>query len=133
MASAMNVGMPDAPRLNRSARLEQLRPHQVSVANTSEVESYLDTHADLAGLLETACMMLRNNFGADAELALGVYRDPEQQDEYLGLYLRLDRYERGILDRIMSVIEPLQAQLDSASGHLLVTTDFRQPQGNHVD
>jgi hypothetical protein len=106
-----------------------LTPFKVMITRPDEVEEYLTSHPDLRSVLEGICDNARKAFGPSAQLALQMYNDPEYQDRFLTLYVRLDRYESGILDRIEAVTTPLAAQLDASSGHLLVTTDFRQPQG----
>jgi hypothetical protein len=94
--------------------------------NRRDVEEYLANHADLAPLLEAICARLRDAFGQGVELSLEFYKDPEQQDQYPVLYVRPERYETGILNQIESAISPCMPQLETASGHLLITTDFRR-------
>ena len=109
--------------------LDTLTPFNVALANGEEVEEYVANHADLTSLLEAVCARLRASFGAGAELSLELYSDPEQQDQYLALYVRQEKYEAGILHQIESVTSPFMSQLEAASGHLLITTDFRRPRG----
>ena len=117
-----------APVLN-GGLLHRLTPFNVALPDRAEVEVYLASHPDLAPLLEDICTRLRNEFGPRIELSLEFYKDPEQQDQYPILYLRQQQYEAGILNQIESAINPLMPQLEDASGHLLVTTDFRRPRG----
>jgi hypothetical protein len=99
------------------------------VLANQEIDHLLAAHADLIPLLECFCAKLRDAFGPRAELSLEWYRDPEQTDQYLSLYVRQEKYEAGILNRIETVIAPFMPQLETASANLLVTTDFRPPQG----
>jgi hypothetical protein len=97
-----------------------------------EVEAYFENHDDLARLLEPIFIRLRSVFGQNAELSLEIYKDPEQHDQYPILYIRQSKYEAGILKQIESAVESFMTQLEDASGHLLVTTDFRRPRGSNV-
>jgi hypothetical protein len=117
-----------APVLN-GGLLHRLTPFNVVLADRTEVEEYIAGHPDLAPLLEGICVRLRDAFGHRTELSLEFYKDPEQQDQYPILYVRQPTYEAGILNQIESVVEPFMPQLEDASGHLLITTDFRRPRG----
>jgi hypothetical protein len=66
------------------------------------------------------------------ELALEVYKAPEIDDRYLTLYIRQEKYQSGIIDRIEAVTSQFMAQLEAASGYLLITTDFRRARGNNA-
>jgi hypothetical protein len=115
-----------APVLN-GGLLHRLTPFKVALSDRAEVEEYIATHPDLAPLLEGICARLRDAFGHRAEFSLEFYKDPEQPDQYPILYVRQPSYEAGILSQIESVISPFMPQLEDASGHLLITTDFRRP------
>jgi len=73
------------------------------------------------------CSKLIKTFSEDAKLFLEIYRDPEIHDEYLTLYIRKNEYEEMILDRIDETMSEFEPALGSASGWLLVTTDFLLP------
>jgi hypothetical protein len=106
-----------------------LSTFHILLANRDEIDDYLTTHADIVPLLETLCAKLRETFGQRTELSLEWYRDPEQADQYLCLYVRQEKYEAGILHRIETVIAPFMSKLEAVSANLLITTDFRPPQG----
>jgi len=121
-------GRVHAPTLNGSL-LQCLTPSNVAWMNGGEAEGYVAHHSDLAPLLEGVCARLREVFGQQAELSLEFYEDPEQQDQFPILYVRPPKYESGILKQIESVVAPFLPQLEAASGHLLITTDFRRARG----
>jgi hypothetical protein len=93
----------------------------------ASVREYLHAHPHLGQPLSSVCDATRHAFGPDAELSLELYRDPEADDRYLTLYVRLEKYDARILERIEAVRLPFEDQLAQFSGHLLVTTDFRPP------
>jgi hypothetical protein len=109
--------------------LQCLTPSNAAWTNGGEAEGYVADHPDLAPLLEGVCARLREVFGPQAELSLEFYEDPEQQDHFPILYVRPPKYESGILKQIESVVAPFLPQLEAASGHLLITTDFRRARG----
>jgi hypothetical protein len=98
----------------------------------AEVRAYLDQFEELASLVPEVCAALRAEFGDEAELSLELYTDPEFADRYLTLYVRQAAYDRDMLERIDRACTSVEDRLDTASGRLLVTTDFRPPRGNHA-
>jgi hypothetical protein len=112
--------------------VDKLIADGVLVPKMDDVESYLARHSDLEGLVEAICKKARAEFGVSAELALQVYEDPEIDDRYLTLYVRQETYAHDIIDRIEVVSGEFHRQLESASGYVLVTTDFRNPGGVHA-
>jgi hypothetical protein len=107
--------------------LENLKAMQVMIPESSEVSEYLLAHLDLSCLIPMICSKLIKTFSEDAKLFLKIYRDPEIHDEYLTLYIRKNEYEEMILDRIDETMSEFEPALGSASGWLLVTTDFLLP------
>jgi hypothetical protein len=109
--------------------LNRLTRSNVLLAKRDEVEDYVAQYPALGSLLDGVCATVREAFGHRVELSLELYKDPEEQDQYLTLYVRQGKYESGILSRIEAVASQFTAQLETVSGHLLVTTDFRRPRG----
>lgn len=107
--------------------LDVLKAMHVIIPKTSEVSEYLLAHLDLSCMIPMICSKLIKAFSEDAKLSLEIYRDPEIHDEYLTLYVRKNEYEEMILDRIDDVMSEFEPALGSASGWLLVTTDFLLP------
>jgi hypothetical protein len=105
---------------------------QIVVPDTRAISNYLASHRDLAKILPSVCERARREFGQDAELRLEVYRDPEIEDRHLTLYVRLPTYgNNAIIERLDRVTQPFEDELCSASGYLLVTTDFRPSGTKH--
>ena len=111
------------PLLKRLTALNVLIPHQ------EEILRYLDEYAPLGKPLVRICAKLVQEFGTDVELSLELYKDPEIDNRYLSLYVRLEKYDTDILQRIDTATKPFDKQLEKAPGYLLVTTDFRRPRG----
>jgi hypothetical protein len=97
----------------------------VLMPQEADVRSYLALHPDVTEAVEGICRSARLEFGPNAALILGVYQDPEIDDQYLSLYVRLESYPPDVLDRIREVSAAHDDAMADKSGFLLVTTDFR--------
>src|SRR5260370_26365745 len=110
--------------------LAGLAAQGIALANETEIAAYLTAHPDLAKIVPSVGARLREEFGKDAQLTLRLYRDPEIDDRYLSLNVRLVGYDDRTMERIDRVSEPFDEQPCNASGYLLVTTDFRAAETN---
>jgi len=110
--------------------LASLTAQGITLANEPEIAVYLTDHPDLADVVPSVGARVREEFGKDAQLTLRLYRDPEIDDRYLSLNVRLVGYDDRTMERIDRVSEPFDEQLCNASGYLLVTTDFRAAETN---
>jgi hypothetical protein len=99
--------------------------HRVKIPRSVDFGAYLESHPDLADIVPSVCAQARQEFGKHSELILQVYRNPEIDDRHLSLIVRLPSYDGNIMQRLDRVTEPFEEELCSASGYLLVTTDFR--------
>jgi hypothetical protein len=102
-----------------------LAASSVAIQDAAEVSSYLDDHPEMFEITAGICKAGRQEFGPEASLALRVYRDPEIEDEYLVLHVRLRAYGADTLPRLRTVADAFDNELCGASGSILVTTDFR--------
>lgn len=91
------------------------------------VADYLRDYPRVAAVLPAVCEQVRSEFGAVAELLLGLYRDPEIDDRYLALRVRLPRYAADVMDRIERVSRSFEDRISPDAGYLLITTDFLRP------
>lgn len=114
---------------SRRAHLEAALAEQgIVTSDLPEIRRYLASHRDLARIVPRVCEQGRCEFGPEAELILKVYQDPEIDDRHLTLAVRLPAYDvNTITARMDSVTEPFEEELCSASGFILVMTDFRVP------
>lgn len=110
--------------------LAGLAAQGIALATETEIAAYLAAHPDLADVVPSVGARVREEFGKDAQLTLRLYRDPEIDDRYLSLNVRLLGYDDHTMERIDRVSEPFDEQLCNASGYLLVTTDFRAAETN---
>jgi hypothetical protein len=122
--SSANLAQKRSPYARIETVLAKLR---ILLPNLPEVRAYLRQHSDLAKLVPAVCAEARREFGAEAELTLQLYRDPEIKDRHLSLYVRLPSYNDGVSGRLDRATEPFEDELCNASGFLVVTTDFQTP------
>lgn len=113
-----------------SVLLARLQSTGVVSRQWRAVQQYLERNPDLAAVLPAICEQARQEFARPDELAIELYRDPEIKDEYLTLYVRQPRYEADLMARIERLSDALGEQTASASGYLLLTTDFSAPRGS---
>jgi hypothetical protein len=125
MTTAASGPRPESPSSASADLLETLSPLRIFLNRPDEVRMYLVRHADLAGILPGFCARARDEFGKGAELHLEVYHDPEIEDQFLKLTVRLPSYDGTVLGRLERVWQPDETMLAGSSGYLLVTTDFR--------
>jgi hypothetical protein len=102
-------------------------PADVVIAIPPQVRQYMKQYRRLAALVPPICSRTRQEFGEQAELVLDLYQDPEIDDCYLQLRIRLPRYDRTTMERIYAITAEFDDQLCKATGWFQVTTDFRQP------
>ena len=99
---------------------------EISVVEVGdEVRSYLERHSDMYGLTGEICKAVRQEFGPGALVTLHVYRDPEIEDEYLSLNVRMPAYGTETVSRMRAVADRFDGELSQSSGSILITTDFR--------
>lgn len=106
-------------------RLGKLAAERIVSDNWPGVRRYLRRRLDTAAMLTTICKQVRKEFGANAELSLEVYRDPEINDRYLSLCIRLAHYGPDMMERIEKVSQSFESRISPSRGYVLLTTDFR--------
>ena len=117
------------PRLSLG---KQLAAFGVLIPRPDEVRSYLARYRRLAKLLPEICGQVRRALGPAVELSLELYKDPEIEDRYLTLYVRQEKHDSQIIDRLEVLREQTNPELELVPGYLLLMTDFRRPRGSHA-
>lgn len=112
-------------------KLALVKPLHVLVPDPAAVRIYLAMHSAVADLVPFVCKLTRERMGSDVELSLEVYSDPEINYEYLTLCVRLQQYDRHILDVLRAIRAQYSNELIGKRGRLLVTTDFDNPRKGH--
>ena len=99
----------------------------LSFINDQAARDYLAEHPDVRQPLMTAWNAALEEFHADAEISVEVFSEPDEDDEYLTLYVRQEEYQDDILDRIDAVRMQLRRSPTANIGRILLTTDFQPP------
>jgi len=96
------------------------------IARESRIREYLSLFPDIADVASYAVEAARRRF-PHAQLVLDVYQDPEIDDEYLVLYVRMPHYDDSVMERIAAAEAEYLDMLADKSGWIQLTTDFRTP------
>ncbi|MCI0329525.1 MAG: hypothetical protein L0196_01025 [candidate division Zixibacteria bacterium] len=107
--------------------LSDLSFYGALIPRPSEVRDYLVKNLDLVGLLPLIFRLVLREFDVSYQFSLEVYHDPEIEEEHLVFYIRQDKYQKNIIEKIRRVRAQYQKLLIGKSGWLLVTTDFQLP------
>jgi len=107
--------------------LDRLQRNQIAIPQPAEVRDYLDRFQDLMDLLPRICERVRERLGAQPQLSLEIYSDPEIEDAYLTLLVRQENYALDLLDTLDKISAEFDPELAQKSGWILVTTDFDPP------
>lgn len=99
----------------------------VAVQQEDEVSQYLRTYPDIAEVVPEAVDAVRRHI-RNAYLLLGVYSDPEIDDRYLVLYVRVPVYDETFMTRIEEAEAEFIERLSNSRGWLQLTTDFQPPE-----
>ena len=106
--------------------LKQLQERGIYCRSLCEIREYLQEFPDLIDVIPIAVNAAQEAF-PEALLVLEVYQDPEIDDRYLALYVRLHRYDELVIHRLEEAEARFIDLLSNGTGWLQLTTDFREP------
>ena len=109
------------------ALLAWLSDNHVRLNKPDHIREYLLQFPDLMDVIPLAVTATRTSLPR-AQLVLEVYQDPEIEDRYLALYVRLKRYDESVIERIEAAEAEFIDRLADKEGWLQVTTDFQEPE-----
>jgi len=99
---------------------------RVHFINYQEIKEYLKKHIELIDKLPIAIEIAKKHF-PDSQIALEYYQDPEIDDKYIAIYVRLKDYDETFIDRLLiasnEIIETLGANF---AKHISLDTDYEQ-------
>jgi len=107
--------------------LRLLEDEGVHLKHLNRVEAHLLEFPNIMDVLPKAVQAAKKHL-PEAQLILDVYRDPEIQDCYLVLCVRLKNYDESFMDRLEAAEAEFIDHLADKEGWLQLTTDFRQPE-----
>jgi len=107
--------------------LDRLQQLGVRLGKQGEIRDYLLQFPELIEVIPLAVRATLNHL-PKAQLFLKVYRDPEIEDQYLVLYVRVQRYDESVMERIEAAEREYIDLLIGKEGWLQLSTDFREPE-----
>ncbi|MGD9896062.1 MAG: hypothetical protein AB7T14_03135 [Candidatus Methylacidiphilaceae bacterium] len=103
-----------------------LQGKQVYLKNIDEIRQYLFQFPDLIDVVPIAVDTARRYF-ASAQLVVDVYQDPEFEDRYLAVCIRLNQYN-DFVEKFEKAQRQFLNHLADKKGWIQLTTDFRAPE-----
>lgn len=110
-------------RNNSIDKLIEELSNQVEVNNPKRIKRYLLRFRDLIDLVPVAISIAKKHF-PEAGIVLDVYVDPETEDSYIILYIRLRQYDASFIERLEVAESESLPLLTNKKGWLQLTTDF---------
>jgi hypothetical protein len=98
---------------------------QVQLEDPESIREYLLQFNDLLDLIPHAVRVVRKHF-PEARMVMTVYQDPEIEDRYLVLYIRLRQYDDSFLDRLEKAERDFLPLLTNKRGWIQLSTDFER-------
>jgi hypothetical protein len=108
-------------------RLMKWLARRVRLENPHSIREYLLRFTELLDVIPQAVDAAKKHF-PDAQLVMDVYQDPEIDDCYLVLYIRLKHYDDSVVERLEKAEAEFLNQLVHKRGWIQLTTDFREPE-----
>jgi len=103
--------------------LMELLADGIAVVGPREIRTYLSTFPDLIDIVPIAIEALRRQV-PDAKVTLQVYHDPEIEDSYLLVCVRMREYSESVLEAIERAEAEFVDLLRDKGGWIQLTTDF---------
>ncbi len=100
---------------------------QVRVKNPNEIKKYLMKFSDVVDIVPKVIDVVKKHF-PEAQLVFTLYKDPEINDRYLVVYLRMKKYDEDLIDRINKAEAEFWDYLIDKKGEIFLTTDFQKPE-----
>jgi len=101
---------------------------RVRIESLHSMRKYLLRFTELLDVIPQAVEAAKKHF-PEAQLVMDVYQDPEIDDSYLVLYIRLKHYDDSVIERLEKAEAEFLNQLVNKRGWIQLTTDFREPEG----
>lgn len=107
--------------------LNQVQELGICLGRQDEIREYLLQFPDLIEVIPLAVNAALDHL-SEAQLFLEVYHDPEIEDQYLVLYVRVQKYAESVMEQIEAAEREYIDFLIGKEGWLQLSTDFREPE-----
>jgi len=95
----------------------------MQVRNPDSVAGYLSQFNELLDVIPRAVNAARKYF-PEADLVMDVYQDPEIDDRYLVLRIRLECYDDSVIERLEKAESEFLGELAGKRGWIQLTVEF---------
>ena len=99
---------------------------QVHVPSPHAIREYLSKFPDIMDVIPQAIDAAKRHF-PEAQIVADVYQDPEIDDQYLVLYVRLEHYVDSFMERLENAEAEFLNQLAGKSGWIQLIADYHKP------
>lgn len=99
----------------------------LEIYKPDEVVDYLLRYRGIYDATLFACLLTAETFPRDRQISIELYHDPEVSDEYISIYIRQNKYDPDIIEKIDAICREYEPALEGQNGWILVTTDFSPP------
>ena len=97
--------------------------NHVDIKNPEQVKYYLSLYRELIDLIPIAVEIAKKHF-PESSIVLDVYIDPEINDSYPVLYIKLSEYDESFIERLNAAESELLPLLVNKKGWIQLSTDF---------
>jgi len=97
--------------------------NHVDIKNPEQVKYYLSLYRELIDLIPIAVEIAKKHF-PESSIVLDVYVDPEINDSYIVLYIRLSQYDDSFVEQLTVAESELLPLLVNKKGWIQLSTDF---------
>ncbi len=97
--------------------------NQVEIKNPQRIRRYLSRFTDLIDLLPIVVNIAKKYF-PQSSIVMDVYIDPEINDSYIVLYIRLSQYDNSFIERLAAAESEILPLLVNKKGWIQLTSDF---------
>lgn len=91
------------------------------------LRDYMLRHPDMIEIATRITTEAEKLFPQDSHFSLEYFQDPDGEDEHLVFYIRQQKYDEDILEKIEMIWDAINQHLSRSTGWILVTTDFQPP------
>jgi hypothetical protein len=95
------------------------------VNNKESICDYLNKFPDIIDIIPKAVNSAKKHF-PNAQIVLDLYIDPEIDDKYLVLYVRLKEYEGSVIELLDKARLEILDELKDKKGWIQITTDYKK-------
>ncbi len=95
----------------------------VEINNRTYIKNYLSLFSDLIELIPIAVSVAKKHF-PEAHIVIDLYEDPEIDDSYIVLYIRLSHYDNSFIEQLAAAESEMLPLLVNKKGWIQFSTDF---------